>query len=178
MKFDVYGPFELLLTGKRLHAKNARADFIEQTSEAVIGTKTLADACGCYVFTIRAGRGTLPWYVGKTEQRTFSKECLIDRNILMLNDLLHNRLRGRPELFLLPQVTPGGGFVSPTKSKKPPIDFLESMLIGMGVQRNKDLVNINKTKMLRELEVVGVMNTKRRTRTGPAKDLRDVFDWK
>jgi hypothetical protein len=52
---------------------------------------------------------------------------------------------------------------------------METMLIGMSVSRNRDLLNIQKTRMLRELSVRGVLNTDRLVTSGPAKALRDLL---
>lgn len=180
MKFEVYGPFKLpLKKGRRrmLEPKDLRADFVEQTSKIMGGNKNLSETCGCYVFTIRKQGGARPWYIGKAERMTFSKECLNSRNIITLNGLLDDG-HGQPELYLLPLLTGSGKFASPTTSKRVEVDYLESMLIGMGIQRNEKLTNISKTRMLRELEVVGFMHTKRLARGGAAKELRDIFGMK
>lgn len=33
----------------------------------------LSDSVGCYIFSIRAGKGSLPWYVGMAEKQSFKK---------------------------------------------------------------------------------------------------------
>jgi len=183
MKFEIHGPFELPLDGTVQSNKKVRADFVDQTSasEYKKGSTALSSACGCYVFAIRAGRGILPWYVGKAERTPFGKECLTDRNINTYNLLLKNRA-GTPLMYLLAEMTGGGKFAKTTSKTTnvgtTPIDFLETMLIRMAIKRNKDLTNIGKTKMVRELEVVGLMNTKRLARGGVASELRRVFGLK
>ena len=60
MKFDVYGPFKLLREGKNntLHSKSTPANFVKQLeSETDSKGKSLAEACGCYVFAIKGGKG-------------------------------------------------------------------------------------------------------------------------
>ncbi|MGA8689783.1 MAG: hypothetical protein WB662_07715, partial [Methyloceanibacter sp.] len=56
------------------------------------------------------------WYVGKTEKRTFYKECFGATKINYYNEVLidHN---GTPLLFPLPRLTNSGAkFSKPTKS--------------------------------------------------------------
>jgi hypothetical protein len=55
------------------------------------------------------------------------------------------------------------------------IDFLETMLIGMALERNKDLLNARKTKLLREMIVPGIINTPQARPTGPVIDLRNAL---
>ena len=90
----------------------------------------------------------------------------------MFNELLDGR-HGKAELYLLPLVTGGGKFAAPNHS----IDYLETVLIGRGIERNENLLNISKTRMKRRLEIVGVMNTSRRARSGLGKKMRNMFGW-
>ena len=43
----------------------------------------------------------------------------------------------------------------------PDIEYLETMLIGMALRRNPDLLNVQQTRWLREMVVPGVINTRR-----------------
>ena len=184
MKFDVYGPYELLRdsTGN-LIPKETLSNFTAQVQAVTKGSRSLGDACGCYVFAIKARRGSYPWYVGKTERRTFSQECLNSNNMLTFNSLLRSG-QGKPWMYLLPCLTDGDSFKSPTKAKrkktayKPPtpIDWLETMLIRMALERNGELVNTSKTKMLREIQVAGFFNSDiRGKRKGSVTELRKTF---
>jgi len=171
--FETYGPYRLERNDQGLLAATAadRRSFWDSVDEE---TPELSYACGCYIFSIRAPRGSRPWYVGKAEKSTFRRECLTAHKINHFNQAIAGR-RGYPELTLLAQVTPRDKFRKPTNSKRKAIRELETMLIGMGVSRNRDLLNIQKTKMLRELSVRGFLNTQRLATSGPAKALRDLF---
>ncbi len=70
-KFLPYGPFELDFVDGRI-ALTARKAF-----RADLNSKKarLAEAVGCYVFSIKGGKSELPWYVGKTEKMNFVREC-------------------------------------------------------------------------------------------------------
>lgn len=50
----------------------------------------ISTACGCYVFSIRAGRGVLPWYVGKAEKQSFRAECFAAHKLNIYNKGLAN----------------------------------------------------------------------------------------
>ena len=58
----------------------------------------LSGAIGCYIFSIRAGRGSLPWYVGLAEKYSFRKECFANHKLVHYNDLLAARA-GTPMLL-------------------------------------------------------------------------------
>ena len=173
MLFETYGPYRLKRNGQGLLAAAAadRGEFWDGVDEEV---SDLSYACGCYIFSIKAPRGSKPWYIGKAEKSTFRRECLTSHKINHFNQAIAGR-RGYPELTLLAQVTPRDKFRKPTNTKRPAIRELETMLIGMGVSRNRDLLNIQKTKMLRELSVRGFLNTERLGTSGSAKALRDLF---
>ena len=173
MLFQVYGPYRLKRNGQKLLAATAadRREFWDAVDEDI---PCLSYACGCYIFSIKAPRGSKPWYIGKAEKSTFRRECLTAHKINHFNQAIVGR-RGYPELTLLAQVTPYDKLRKPTSTKRPAIRELETMLIGMGISRNPKLLNIQKTKMLRELRVNGFFNTERLATSGPAKALRNLL---
>ena len=133
MKFNIQGPFELdRYKGLIDSSAEARRDYWEWVDEDMPG---LPDACGCYVFAIKASRGTLPWYIGKAEKQPFKKECLSHHKINHFNNAIAER-RGCPVIFFIPQLTNSGSFRKPTVSTRKAITELESLLIGMALSRN------------------------------------------
>lgn len=174
MRFQVAGPFPLYRTEAGLVDSSALArryywDWIEENAPG------LSSACGCYIFSIRASRGSLPWYIGKAERQSFQKECLTPHKVVHFNNALAGR-KGKPELFFIPQVTRAGKYRAPTSSRRPAIRELESLLIGMAMNRNPDLLNIAGTKWLQQITVEGFLNTKK-ARSGASKQLRDLFGY-
>ncbi len=119
----------------------------------------ISTACGCYVFSIRAGRGVLPWYVGKAEKQSFRAECFAAHKLNIYNKVLANRKGGTPLLTFVAKHTPNWAIVSPRGSNQKDIQFLEDFLIASAIQRNPRLVNIRSTKMLKDMIVHGVLNT-------------------
>lgn len=128
IRFAVHGPFKVP-TEKR---KNGRTipkdlgDFWESTG--------LAEQCGVYVFSIRAGRGIVPVYVGKASRR-FRGEAFADHKRTHYSDALADYVRGTPVMFFV--TWPEG-----RKARPGMITDVEDFLIQTGVARNPDLRNI------------------------------------
>ncbi len=156
MRFDIRGEFAIdRQPPEHLHG------IFNKSFWARVGAEDdcLPGACGCYVFALKNGTNVLPWYVGKTEKATFQKECFQATKINYYNDVLL-RHKGQALLFLIPRLTAAGNkYSKPTSGKYRDVDFLETMLIGLAYERNRDLVNVKKTKFLREMVVPGVINT-------------------
>lgn len=113
---------------------------------------------GCYVFSIRAGKGFLPWYVGLAEKQSFRKECFTPHKINHYNNAIAAR-KGTPLLTLIPKYTPAGALSFPNPKGHKDIQQLEIMLLGNCLTRNKSLLNLRDTKLLREMVVPGLLNS-------------------
>ena len=154
MKYDVCGPFDLPHSGAQVDPdKEQRRDFWLDVDAYCEG---LSDACGCYIFETQRR----PWYVGLAQRQSFKKECLTDNKLKIYSRVLNTYDRAKPRLYLLPKLTPGGNFASPSERGHGDIGALENILIGMALARNAELVNLRGTKMLREMNVPGVLNSK------------------
>lgn len=70
-------------------------------------------------------------------------------------------------------MTPGGKFSAsmPANEGK----FLESMLIGMALRRNKALANVTHTKFLQQLRVPGLVNSTQGGPRGPVADFKRMI---
>jgi hypothetical protein len=146
--------------------------FWKQVSDLDAG---LPRACGCYIFALRNGKNIVAWYVGKTERDTFKTECFQPTKIAYFNEVLRSH-RGTPLLFLLPRLTKSGTrFSRPNESGYRDVDFLETLLIGLAIERNADLMNIRKSKLLREMIVPGIMNSPPGSPTAPVLALRNAL---
>lgn len=124
----------------------------EEMEEGLSGT------IGCYIFSLRAGKGALPWYVGKAEKQSFRKECFASHKLVHYNNVIADR-KGTPLLTLVAKYTPKGKIINPTGNEHLDIQFLETILISNCLRRNADLFNIKDTKLLREMMVPGLLNT-------------------
>ena len=118
----------------------------------------VSEGIGCYIFSVRAGRGVLPWYVGKAEKQSFRSECFAAHKLNHYNNIVASR-RGTPLLTLVAKYTPTDRLVKPGNSDHRDISFLETMLISAAIRRNPEVFNVRDTKLLREMTVPGMLNT-------------------
>jgi len=175
MKFDIYGPFDIPRGQRGLitDAKKFWSVLVDKLGKDQ--GKGLANAQGVYVFAIKSSRAdrSRPWYVGKAE-KTFKQEVFNAENIRKYNGQLDKVKRGKPLLFLLPEVTPTGRFKDTTKSDY--TQALESMLMGKALEVNPKLLNFSNMQMLRKIEVDGFFNSKKRgPRTEPVEEFNKCF---
>ena len=178
MRFDVYGPYEIPRAQRGgISWPTQKNNKFWAKIDKDLTPRYLSAACGCYVFAIKSGPKPLPWYIGKAERSSFKKECLNPRNINLYNQVLLNMKKGKPSLYLLPQLTKNDGFRKPagTGVERPEIRELESMLIVMGISRNPDLLNVQGAIMQRRIEVIGFLNSDGRKRRAQADKLRDLL---
>ena len=131
----------------------------------------LSGAIGCYIFSICAGKGALPWYVGLAEKQSFRKECFTNHKLVHYNNAIADR-RGTPKLTLIAKYTPGGKIINPTGNEHRDIQFLEPMLISSCLRRNAGLYNIKDTMLLREMVVPGLLNTSQGKAAASVSDFR------
>ena len=131
-------------------------------------------AVGCYIFSIRTGRGTLPWYVGMAEKQPFRKECFSYQKLVLFNEILAGR-RGTPKLTLIAKLTPRDRYARQSKNGHKDIQFLEKYLILLTIQRNPDLKNTRDTKFLRGMVVHGVFNTPPGGQASSVSELKNLL---
>jgi hypothetical protein len=161
MEFTIHGPFEMIRNKTTTlidRDRQAMKSFWEGVDKEVGG---LSFGCGCYVFATRAGRGTTPWYVGMASRQPFENECFSSHKINIYNEVIASQ-KGTPILFLIVKRTNGGKFVKPSPNRQNDINYLETLLIGATIEKNTDLMNVQKTRFLKELIVPGLINTPRR----------------
>ena len=131
--FEVHGPFKIKPTvmkgGKIIDSASVKHFWhLHETDK----TKS-----GVYVFAIRAGRGIIPWYIGKTT-KTFESEIFQYQKLTKYHSTLMSIERGTP-VFLFVEYPRVKGKLSSSK-----IDQLETFLIRAGKMRNKQIRNDKK----------------------------------
>ena len=134
----------------------------------------LSGAIGCYIFSIRAGKGSRPWYVGMAEKQSFKKECFTPHKINHYNNAIANR-KGTPMLTLIAKYTKNDKLVSPTGSLHRDIQHVETMLIGSCLRKNPDLQNKRDTKLFRDMIVRGVLNDVKGKPTASISDFKNLI---
>ena len=164
MNFDVFGGFTIEQgPGSIAQWRRTFWDEVRKTNQ------DLPEACGCYIFAVQHGSNLKPWYVGKTEKQTFG------RRILQSNYLCNKLLQkpGNLNVFLIPALTLGGKFRAPRKS--PSIDRLEIILIGLALQQNSELYNIQEATALKSMMVPGIINSGPGAPPAPVHALRNTL---
>ena len=132
-----------------------------------------ADAPGLYIFSLKAGRGITPWYVGKASKQSLKKEIITSDKILKFNSVVREK-SGTPMLTLLPRHTKIKLSLSKIGSHKE-IDIIETMLIARCLEKNPNLINIQKTTIYKTLSIYGMLNSPRGAPRQDVKDFRDVI---
>jgi len=157
MNFYPHEPFAIpkQKNGLVVTDKKTLAEFWDELDEET--ECDLSGAIGCYIFSIRAGKGVLPWYVGLAEKQSFRKECFTPHKLNHYNNAVAAR-KGTPMLTLVAKYTPSGKLISPTGGTHRDIQHLEPMLIAKCLGRNPNLLNMKDTMLLREMVVPGLIN--------------------
>lgn len=180
MEYSIHGPFEI----KRVKNKKNKKTIVDHSKEAkkifwdIVSEKDDSDlpsSCGCYLFAIKASKGIKPWYVGLAAKQSFEKECFTHQKINIYNDVLMKCGNGTPILFLIRKLTKKGKFVKSSKNGHKDIVFLETMLIGTAIEKNPHLMNIQKTKYLKELCVPGLINTPKKKPSHPEHEFKKAI---
>lgn len=172
MNYEVYGGFEIPRKPNKRSVVDAR-DRNELWRKVHEAKDYLQCALGCYIFALRKrGGGIVPWYVGKTCRQGFIRECFEPHKLVYFNEVVAGEA-GVPLLYLIARVTPGGKFTKSFPARES--DYLETLLIGMALQRNPSLKNVTRTKLLKELHVPGLVNSRANPRKGPVADLMAMF---
>ena len=171
-RFGTFGPFELPLSSRGLVARNELDTFWSAVEAEHPG---LAEAMGCYIFSIQLGSSILPWYVGKTEKKTFKFEAVQPHKILHYQDALNEQTGGTALLFLLPRLTDAGKFRKVWKSGSSSVARLEGLLIGTALDRNPKLRNRMMMKHLTQSVVPGYMNDSSTDKSSSARKLSAMF---
>ena len=134
--FIVHGPF-------RIHATKLKVGRFVQNSDADRFWKRhpeFADCKGCYIFAIRASRGSKPVYIGKAP-KGFGQETFALHKRDKLNQALADQKKGTPVVYFACLET------SPGRTNEVAIDNAETFLIQVGRVANPELLNQRKAKV-------------------------------
>lgn len=173
MNFQIHGPFEVpRVNGLIDNSVASQKAFWATIHKKVPG---LSQACGCYIFAIKAKRGSLPWYVGRTTKRTFKGEAMGAHQVNHYNQALGKKVGVNPQLFFVSKLTPSARLAKPSRNSHKDIEFLETFLFGIALKRNSALRNAKNTKFLKHLVVPGVINSPQRPPTTPERALKSTF---
>jgi hypothetical protein len=168
MNFDVFGPFRIPRNKAKTLIDDDRLD--ELSNEVENARTGLSDACGCYVFVIRAAKGYTPWYVGRTKIQTFMIEAFNSANKRKYERVFNDHA-GTPMIFFLPIMTAGWNQFRKQNEGLSSVVFLEKWLITEALRKNPGLINLQNTKYLKDLRVRGIFNSQHGESTKDSTEL-------
>jgi len=116
------------------------------------------------------------WVLPKN--KLFEKECFTASKINIYNEVLADQKKGVPVLFLIAKRTPTGKLAKRTSGKNGHADsaYLEDILIDVALDKNAKLMNVQKTKFLRNMCVPGLINTRRGKLTKSEKEFKRAIE--
>ena len=173
MYYKIYGPYEIPMQEGEFKKRIDKEDIDKFWRNVDTG---LAQACGVYIFSIAKnsnGKNSKekPWYVGKAQNQSFSRECFTPHKLLQYHAALE-KSKGTPMMYFLARMMKDERRMSsPSKAKTghAEIDYVEQMFITMGYQQNRAIRNKQGTKKARELVIEGFYNHQDRRRTAVKK---------
>lgn len=170
MLFSVFGPFDMPRSNGLVDSSTpAKKSFWASVEAKAPG---LSSACGVYVFVVKARRGSLPWYVGLTTKRNFKNEAYGAHQVNHYNPAVVGKSGVSAQLYFLAKQTPTGRFAKPSPNSHPDIEFLETFMFGVALNRNGNLRNAKNTKFLKNICVPGVINSPQRKPSKPERSLK------
>lgn len=160
MNYRIFGPYEI----PREYGDSKRRIDKEDIDKFWSGVGTrLANACGCYVFSIKTKSREKPWYVGKANKQSFSKECFTSHKLVHYHAAL-DKSNGIPMMYFLARYSDTNRISKPSSSANghAEMGFVERMFIEMGYYRNKNIRNKRGIKNPDRLVIEGFYNHKDR----------------
>ncbi|WP_156629564.1 hypothetical protein [Methylobacterium sp. Leaf85] len=166
--FDTYGPYEINHENRDCHV--SQLSFWRDIGSVYEG---LSGAIGCYVFGIRYGHKIRPWYVGMTVAKDGFKGEIFQKHKTDIYTECMGKQRGAPVMFLLPLIQDNTGKYSQARSsKKKDIAWLEITLMGFAFRQNPEISNVRDMNFLRNIEVLGLLGTRRGRPFREAQEIR------
>lgn len=187
-KYDILGPFEIpLIKGdpKKLDEEDREYFWHELRDRKISPLPEIHKCYGVYVIATQRGKSMpTPWYIGVAGSDPFLKTCMRGQEIQKINDIVSKKHIGTPKIFFLPRLTKNR---SPANDKsiqaRNNIEFVKDFLLEYGLRleakKQSDFKMLNEdrhdmtTDMLRNLEVEGFVNSKKRS--GDIKDLKKLL---
>ncbi len=162
--FKPFGPYRLV--DPVLRFAGTTREVVGKELRRWLSTEPMGTNRGVYIFALRTGRGTKPWYVGKT-WGSFAGECSQPHKLLKYQRAMALS-KGTPLLYLL---------VDPSKKKanRRAIKMLEEELIAWAYERNPRLVNDQGKEPAIRVGVQGVFEGKQGKPSPAARGVRKTL---
>lgn len=148
VSFDIFGPFDLPETNL-LSSEKAATDFSELWTQVEARRSGLKSAYGCFLFvSLHRGR-TLPWVVGGSPETPFVEACVTAPMRRRYRKVLTRFPDATPQLMLLPYSGKLDAFDKPKGSKRMEFWFMKTLLTGLCMNRNADLLDSDRSSYRR-----------------------------
>ena len=122
---------------------------------------------GCYVYTRKAAKGEVPFYIGMAKTQPFLKEVFTPHKLGKVKDEIAASLKGVIRLYLIE--------LSGTSSKAlDSIPEVERYLIGVALEANPKLRNL-KTEQSKAWSIAGLIRSGQGKPSGKAVSLRGAL---
>ena len=171
-RFVPVGPFEVPVTGageaRLIDCRPARNAVFRAAQDEVGGWFDVEEAIGLYMFALKPSgrRRVWPYYVGKAvDQSLYARSFQLGDKPKVYNAILREYGRAKPLMYLLPLFTPSGRLAQRGSSRNR-IAAAEEMLIGMALQCNADLWNIQHRAKIESFAIDGISTTQGRPTSG------------
>lgn len=174
LNFKPFGPFQVPAGEGRILTEELKQFWAELDGQH----PGLSGAVGCYIFALRTAQKSTPWYVGKTERRSFKNEAFQPHKLLLYqNDVLLRKVRSEAVIYFIARQTPAGKLRRAASGKQGvgSVARLEQLLIGNCLRKNHELANKKDTVYLRRIRVPGYLNEGAGARTREARELATLI---
>lgn len=161
-EFIVKGPIAVPIKKQRLGGRRIDEDQLGKLEKE---HATLREK-GCYVFSLKASKGSKPLYVGKAAKQTIIREAFNPRNAGKLGREL-NEQKGILQIWT---ITPDGKGRAPINE----IKEIEKEMIEVASIKNPNLINIQNRSKKRNWLIQGVIQAKPGPRATAAKGFRKM----
>lgn len=175
MNFETYGPFEF----SRDDVRRSKVDFWHEVEKREEG---LSETIGCYVFGLKTDQKLTPWYIGKTiAKKGFKGEVFTPHKldhyeaVLSAENTEKKFRKGSPFLTLFPLMTETGWFSANRSAASVEISWLEQIMIGMAIIKNREIVNTAFTRFHRDTKVRGLIGEWQGRPSKEAADAERLF---
>lgn len=163
--FIVKGPFEVPIKIQQTGAKTIDKEKLDKLANRCPTFRKI----GCYVFSLKAGKGSKPLYVGKTESQTIFDEAFGHRNKNLVTEALNEQKRGKLQIWTVTQHSARG------PKNKSAIGEIEKVVTSWAVEKNPNLLNSHNTKKGDSWSIKGVQPSSRGTRSQEATAFRKMM---
>lgn len=132
---------------------------------------------GCYVYFVRAGKGSIPIYVGSTTERTLGSEAFTHTNLH--HHCLQYLARYKKATLFITFIVPKDKADQNAKTRrgkcpKKTILKLEKVLTALAFRKNRNLLN-KQNRGLQEFFIPGAINTNAGRPTTAVAEFKDMM---